>query len=77
MTPGTDKGSAHDARELVGKKVRVEQAGTVIRVGQVEAVTPSGELFWIQASGCEHREIFGSALGHSVFPLPGPDHVAG
>ncbi|MDQ0618993.1 hypothetical protein QFZ33_003017 [Arthrobacter globiformis] len=77
MTPGTVAGSTHDARDLIGTKVRVEQAGTVIRVGYVETVTPSGELFWIRASGCEPRELFGSALGHSIFPLPEAEDVAG
>ena len=73
MTPGTVSGSTHDARDLIGTKVRVEQGGTVIRVGYVETVTPSGELFWIQASGCEPRELFGSSLGHTVVPASEPE----
>jgi hypothetical protein len=77
VTPVTVAGSAHDARDLVGKMVSVEQAGTVIRVGYVETVTPSGELLWIRASGCEPRELFGSALGHSIVLLPESDQTAG
>ena len=75
MTPATVAGGTHDARDLVGIKVRVEQAGTVVRVGYVDTVVPSGELFWIRAAGCEPRELFGTALGHSVFPLPEGDEV--
>ena len=77
MTPGTVAGSTHDASDLIGTEVRVERAGTVIRVGYVETATPSGELFWIRANGCEPRELFGSALGHTVVPVSEPDQVAG
>lgn len=77
VTPGTVAGSTHDARDLIGTEVRVERAGTVIRVGYVETATPSGELFWIRANGCEPRELFGTALGHTVVPTSEPDQVAG
>lgn len=77
MTPGTATGKIHDARDLIGTEVRVERAGTVIRVGYVETATPSGELFWIRASGCEPRELFGSALGHTVVPASDADGMAG
>jgi hypothetical protein len=77
VTPGTAAGSTHDARDLIGTEVRVERAGTVIRVGCVETATPSGDLFWIRANGCEPRELFGSALGHTVVPASEPGQVAG
>ena len=77
MTPGTFAGSStHDSPDLLGKRVRVEEAGTVIRVGYVETATPSGTLFWIAASGCEPRRLYGSALGQSVTPLPEYDDLA-
>jgi hypothetical protein len=77
VTPGTITGKIHDARDLIGTEVRVERAGTVIRVGYMETATPSGELFWIRANGCEPRELFGTALGHTVVPASEPDQVAG
>ncbi|MDQ1058884.1 hypothetical protein QFZ23_002785 [Arthrobacter globiformis] len=77
MTPGTIAGSTHDARDHIGTEVRVERAGTVIRVGYVETATPSGELFWISANGCEPRALFGSALGHTIVPASEPDQAAG
>jgi hypothetical protein len=78
VTPGTTAGSStHDALDLLGKKVRVEEAGTVIRVGYVETATPSGTLFWIAASGCEPRRLYGSALGQSITPLPESGEAAG
>lgn len=73
MKPGTtwDKSSCPpwDAHELLGQKVRIEEEGTVIRVGEIEAVTSSGNLVWIKASGCDNRALYGSALGHLVYPL--------
>lgn len=77
VTPGTFTASTtHDSPDLLGKKVRVEEAGTVIRVGYVETATPSGTLVWIAASGCEPRRLYGSALGQSVFLLPESDELA-
>lgn len=76
MTPGTTVGSStQGALDLLGKIVRVEEAGTVIRVGYVEEATPSGALFWIRASGCDPRRLYGSALGQSIFPVPEPDEA--
>jgi hypothetical protein len=49
----------------------------VVRVGYVETATSSGELFWIRANGCEPRELFGSALGHTIVPASEPDQAAG
>ena len=77
MTPGTSAASTHDARDLIGTEVRVERGGTVVRVGYVETATPSGELFWIRANGCEPRELFGSALGHTIVPASEPDQAGG
>ena len=77
VTPGTfTVSSTHDSPDLLGKKVRVEEAGTVIRVGYVETATPSGTLLWIAASGCEPRRLYGSALGQNVVPLPESDELA-
>lgn len=76
MTPGTIAGSTVEALDLLGKKVRVEEAGKVIRTGYVEAATSSGALFWIAASGCEPRRLYGSALGQSVIPLSEADETA-
>ena len=77
VTPGTAAASKHDARDLIGTEVSVEHAGRVIRVGYLETATPSGDLFWIRAAGCEPRELFGSALGHTVVPASEPDQAAG
>ena len=74
MTPGTHAGSStKDELDLPGKKVRVEEAGKVIRVGSVETATQSGALFWIAASGNEPRRLYGTALGQSIFLLPESD----
>ncbi len=73
MTPekhsSTPRG-AQDINTLLGQRVRVEESGAVIREGRVEAVTEAGDLFWIGASGCDCRAIYGPALGHQVIPLP-------
>ena len=77
MTSGTIAGSStQTALDLLGKKVRVEEAGTVIRIGYVETATSSGALFWISASGCEPRRLYGTALGQSVTALPESDEPA-
>ena len=74
MTPGRHAGSStEDALDLPGKRVRVEEAGKVIRVGSVETVAQSGALFWIAASGNEPRRLYGTALGQSIFLLPESD----
>jgi ribosomal protein S1 len=62
--------------ELLGKIVRIEEAGSLVRVGEVEAVMPSGDLMWIKASGCETRALFGRALGQLVYPLNDPNGMA-
>jgi hypothetical protein len=71
VTPGTfAESSDQTAQDLLGTRVRVEEAGKVIRIGYVEAATHSGALFWIGAAGCEPRRLYGSALGQSIFPMP-------
>lgn len=71
MRSGTtcNETSPRDAHELLGQEVRIEKEGRVVRVGEVEAVTSSGDLLWIKASGCDNRALYGTALGHRVYPL--------
>jgi hypothetical protein len=65
----SDWGRPQGPSDFVGTVVRVEKAGAVVRVGEVEAVTPQGDIFWIKASGCEARAMYGAALGQRVYPL--------
>ncbi len=72
MKPDQTMHSQHhpkDSDELLGKVVKVVETGTVVRVGRVECATLSGDLLWIEASGCEPRAIYGPALGHYVIPV--------
>lgn len=43
---------------LAGQVVCIRKKGRLIRVGQVEAVTPNGELLWLQQEGVEPRTLF-------------------
>jgi nucleoid-associated protein YgaU len=72
-----DTGARQGESDFVGQTVRVEKAGAVLRVGQVEAVTGTGEILWIKASGCDARAMYGPAFGHRVYQVkgqPGSSH---
>lgn len=63
------KHGPEDSHELLGRIVKVMEAGTMVRVGRVECVSANGDLIWIEASGCEPRALYGLVLGHSVVPV--------
>ena len=54
---------------LVGQVVCIRRNGRLIRVGQVEAVTPSGDVLWLQQEGVEPRALFQKVDSYTAWTI--------
>lgn len=57
---------------LQGHVICVRKNGRLVRIGQVEVVTPDGNTLWLRSEGVEHRALIQRAEGYTAWTLPDP-----
>lgn len=58
-----------DWTNLAGRTISVRRGGRLIRVGLVDAVTPDGDMLWLQSEGVEPRALFHKADHYTAWTV--------
>jgi hypothetical protein len=60
---------ADDWHQLIGSWVELRSGGSVVRTGEVEAVTADSSVLWLKFNGNHGREMVFRTDGYEVVPL--------
>lgn len=55
---------------LAGHVVCIRRGEHQIRIGQVDQVTPAGDVLWLQSDGGSHARSFKKADGYTAWTAP-------
>lgn len=56
--------------KLAGRVVCIRKQGQLVRIGEVETITPEGDVLWLRSDGVEPRALFQKADGYTAWTLP-------
>jgi hypothetical protein len=58
-----------DWHQLIGSWVELRSGGSVVRTGEVEAVTADSSVLWLKFNGNHGRQMVFRTGGYEVVPL--------
>lgn len=61
-----------DWTSLIGQVVGIRRGGSLVRLGQVETVTLTGDALWLRSEGVEPRALYLKADGYTAWTVPNP-----
>ncbi|MFC9353284.1 hypothetical protein [Arthrobacter sp. NPDC057013] len=59
-----------DWADLPGQHIAIRKLGRLVRLGEVEDVTATGDMLWLRQEGIELRTLFHKAEGFSAWLNP-------
>ncbi|MFD1214127.1 hypothetical protein ACFQ36_19025 [Arthrobacter sp. GCM10027362] len=68
------QGTEHQVRQwtgLAGRQVQIRRGSRVVRTGRVEAMTPAGDVPWLENRDADPRILFAKAEGYAVREIHG------
>ncbi|MBT2532265.1 hypothetical protein J7E83_09025 [Arthrobacter sp. ISL-48] len=61
--------ATEDWQQLVGCWVELRSGGKLVRMGEVEDVTPDSSVMWLRFNGNHGRQMVAKSDGYEVLPV--------